>query len=75
MPYGILTVIAIGKVHAIFGPLAYSMYLPLATYMILAMYTPSLVCSHAFFGVLAVLDLGVFVLLILALRGMVVIAS
>jgi hypothetical protein len=40
------------------------MYLPLATYMTLAMYTPSSVCLHAFFGVLTVLDLGIFVLLI-----------
>jgi hypothetical protein len=55
--------------------LAYSMYLPLATYMTLAMYTPSLVCLHAFFGVLTVLDLGIFVLLILALRGTAAVTS
>ena len=51
------------------------MYLPLATYMTLAMYAPSLVCLHAFFGVLTVLNLGIFVLLILALRGTVAVAS
>jgi hypothetical protein len=51
------------------------MYLPLATYMTLAMYTLSSVCSHAFFGVLTVLNLGIFVLLILTLRGTVAIAS
>ncbi len=55
--------------------LAYSMYLPLATYMTLAMYTPSLVCLHAFFGVLTVFDLGILVPLILALRSTVAIAS
>jgi hypothetical protein len=51
------------------------MYLLLATYMTLAMYTLFLVCLHAFFGVLTVLNLGIFVLLILALRGTVAIAS
>jgi len=51
------------------------MYLPLATYMTLAMYTLSSVCVHAFFGVLTVLDLGIFVLLILALRGTVAVTS
>jgi hypothetical protein len=51
------------------------MYLPLAMYMTLAMYTPSLVCLHTFFGVLTVLNLGIFVPLILALRGMVAVAS
>jgi hypothetical protein len=43
--------------------------------MTLAMYTPSLVCLYAFFGVLTVLNLGIFVLLILALRGTVAGAS
>jgi hypothetical protein len=43
--------------------------------MTLAMYTPSLVCLHAFFGVLTVLNLGILVLLILALRGTVAVAS
>jgi hypothetical protein len=51
------------------------MHLPLATYMTLAMFTPSLVCSHAFFGILTVLNLGIFVPLILALHGTVVVAS
>jgi hypothetical protein len=44
------------------------MYLPLATYM-------TLVCLHAFFGVLAVLDLSILVPLIVALRGTVIIPS
>jgi hypothetical protein len=51
------------------------MYLPLAKYMTLVMYTPSLVCLHTFFGVLTVLDLGIFVPLILALRGTVAVTS
>jgi hypothetical protein len=51
------------------------MYLPLETYMTLAMYTPSFVCLHAFFGVLTVLNLGIFVLLILTLRSTVAVAS
>jgi hypothetical protein len=52
------------------------MYLPLAMYMTLAIYMPlSLVCSHAFFGVLAVLNLGVFAPLILTLRGTVIVTS
>ena len=50
------------------------MYLPLAMYMTLVKYTPSSGCLHAFFGVLAVLDLGVFAPLILVLRGTVVVA-
>ena len=37
------------------------------------MYMPHLVCLHAFFSVLAVLDLGVLALLILALCGKVVV--
>jgi hypothetical protein len=51
------------------------MYLPLEMHMTLAMYTPSLVCSHVFFGILAVLDLSVFAPLILALRGTVALTS
>jgi hypothetical protein len=43
--------------------------------MTVVMYTPSLVCLHAFFGVVAVLDPGVFVPLILALSGTVVVPS
>ena len=54
--------------------LAYSMYLPLAMYMSLAMCTPSSVCSHVFFGILAVLNLGVFAPLIVALRGTFIVA-
>ncbi len=72
MPYGILIVLAIGNVHAIFGVLN---VLAFGNIMTLAMYTPSLVCLHAFFGVLTVLNLGIFVLLILALRGTVAVAS
>jgi hypothetical protein len=51
------------------------MYLPLATYLTLVMYKPSSACLHAFFGVLTVLNLGIFVLLILALRGTVAVPS
>jgi hypothetical protein len=51
------------------------MYLPLARYITLAVYTASSVCLHTFFGVLTVLNLGIFVLLILALRGTVAPAS
>jgi hypothetical protein len=40
------------------------MYLPLAMCMTLVMYTPPSVCSHVFFGVLAVLDLSIFAPLI-----------
>ena len=55
--------------------LAYPRYLPLATYMLLAVYTLSLACLHAFFGILAVLNLGIFAPLIVALGGTVIIAS
>ncbi len=62
MLHGIFTVLTFGSVYAIFG--THLMYLPLAMCMILAMYTPPSVCSQVFFGVLDVLDLGVFALLI-----------
>jgi len=71
-PYGILTVLANGNVHAIFGVLNVLAFGNIHDFGDVHAVFGGV---HAFFGVLTVLDLGIFVLLILALRGTVAVTS